>query len=427
MILTDKCYAQMKQKLLILFFSVGVLYSCSDKQTGFQSTTIDLPEVPDLSNGITLCVDGFAGPYPCHDYDLMTLIRRETLLGPLPTQEFAYIWGWVDPTTQKEYALVGSTRGVLFIDVTDPVSPVYIGLMPSFNQSHHRQIIRTFGNYAYMVSESNDYGMRVFDLTRLHSVDLNQVPVNFTADTHYSAFGSAGRIDINEDKGYAYVVGTLTHNGGPHFIDITSPLVPLPAGGHNDDGLTRSVQVVTYNGPDPDYQGKEILIGCNEGKVVIVDVTNKNNPTTISTIEYGDAGYPIEGRFTQNKRYFILGDFWDEIGSGGLSTRTIMLDFQDLDDPKIHAYYAGPTQASDFGVELSKNTLYVANLSAGVRMVSLSTIEDFYLEEIGYFDTYLENDDAIGYIGATNTYPHLPSGNILVNDIYGIFIIRKQR
>ena len=61
------------------------------------------------------------------------------------------------------------------------------------------------------------------------------------------------------------------------------PLNPIAAGGYSDDGYTHDAQVVIYNGPDTDYTGREIYIGSNEDEVVIVDVTDKNNPQHISS------------------------------------------------------------------------------------------------------------------------------------------------
>ena len=34
------------------------------------------------------------------------------------------VWGWVDPQDNKEYAIIGSTDGTYFIDVTIPTAPV---------------------------------------------------------------------------------------------------------------------------------------------------------------------------------------------------------------------------------------------------------------------------------------------------------------
>jgi len=417
----------MKQKLLILLLSVATLSSCYfERNSGIQNTVITLPPEPDLSSGRTPCVNGFAGPYPCQGYDLMTLIRRDELLGPLFTQEYGYVWGWTDPMTQKEYALVGSTAGVFFLDVSDPEFPVHIGQIISFGPPHHRQIIRTYQNRAYIVGNSEDYALKVFDLTRLRDANPNEFPITFTEDHLYDEFWRASRISINEDSGYAFVTGTTTFSGGPHFVDISNPSVALPAGGYDNDGSTLTATVVNYDGPDPDHQGKEILVGCNEGKVVVVDVTNKNNPTNISTIEYEGATTPVYGQFTQDKRYYIVGDFLDESVSG-LNTRTIILDFEDLDNPKEYAYHIGPTRANDFGGQIDDDIYYLANLTAGARMVSLSSIDNGHFEEVGHFDTYPQNDAPLGYIGATNIYPFFQSGNILVNDLYGIFIIRKSR
>jgi len=48
------------------------------------------------------------------------------------------------------------------------------------------------------------------------------------------------------------------------------------------------------------------------------------------------------------------------------------------------------------------------------------------ISEIGYFDTYPDNDVA-SFDGAWSVYPYLPSGNILVSDIdRGLFVIRKS-
>ena len=68
--------------------------------------------------------------------------------------------------------------------------------------------------------------MQVFDLTRLRSVTT---PQTFTEDAHYSKFGPAHNIAINEDTGFAYAVGSNTCNGGPHMVNIQTPTSPTDA------------------------------------------------------------------------------------------------------------------------------------------------------------------------------------------------------
>ena len=40
-------------------------------------------------------------------------------------------WGWTDPTTNKEYAIIGLDNGTAFIDISNPTSPVYLGKVPT--------------------------------------------------------------------------------------------------------------------------------------------------------------------------------------------------------------------------------------------------------------------------------------------------------
>ena len=46
---------------------------------------------------------------------------------------------------------------------------------------------------------------------------------NLESDATLNTFGNAHNIAINEESGYAYVVGTWIndYNGGVHFIDIS--------------------------------------------------------------------------------------------------------------------------------------------------------------------------------------------------------------
>ena len=202
--------------------------------------------------------------------------------------------------------------------------------------------------------------------------------------------------------------------------------MPTAAGGYANDAYSHDAQVITYNGPDTDYTGKEILIGSNENEVVIVDVTNKMSPTQIATIDYTNIGYTHQGWFTEGLRYFILGDELDERNFGG-NTRNIVFDFTDLDNPQFHMNYFGPTTAIDHNGYVNGDTYYLANYSAGVRIIDVSNIGGQAMSEVGYFDTYPTNN-AASFNGVWNVYPYFTSENIIVSDINsGFYIIRKSQ
>jgi choice-of-anchor B domain-containing protein len=372
----------------------------------------------------TPCVDGFAGEYPCNDYDLMSHIPNATLGNPSTAGNDS--WGWTDPDTQKEYALMGIDSGIVFIDISNPIEPVIIGTLSSSTVSSSWRDVKVYNSHAFIVSEANSHGMQVFDLRRLRNPSNAIIP--FTADTTFTGFGSAHNIVINEESGYAYIVGasrSSTYGGGPIFINIQDPVNPFIEGGFAEGGYSHDAQVITYNGPDTDYTNKEILIGSNENEIVIADITDKTNPIVISKITYSNVEYAHQGWFTEDLKYFILGDELDELRIGN-KTRSIIFDFTDLDNPVYHFDYFGSINAIDHNGYVKDNIYYQANYTGGVRMIDISNIENKSFSEIGFFDTYPNNDNA-NFNGVWNVYPYFPSGNIILSDIEkGFFVIRKS-
>ena len=364
----------------------------------------------------TPCSGGSAAGYPCSGFDLQSHLS----LGQLQASGGNDSWGWVDPNDGKEYAMMGVNNGTVFIDISDPVNPVYLGKLPTHTSNSSWRDIKVYDNHAFIVSEANGHGMQVFDLTRLRNV--NNPPVTFNNDAHYSGFGSAHNIAINEDTGYAYAIGTNNFNGGPEFINIQNPQNPVSAGGYSLDGYTHDAQIVTYDGPDTDYTGREIFVGSNENEVVIVDVTDKGSPTPIAVIDYTNVGYTHQGWFTEDKRYFIVGDELDEF-SVGFNTRTLIFDFSDLDNPQFDFEYFGATPATDHNGYVVGDKFYMANYAAGLRVYDLSDLANENISEYGYFDTFPGSNGA-GFDATWNVYPFFPSGNIVISGDEGFTVVR---
>ena len=123
--------------------------------------------------------------------------------------------------------------------------------------------------------------------------------------------------------------------------------------------------------------------------------------------------------------YFILGDELDE-ANFGMNTRTIVFDFTDLDNPTLHMTYSGESNAIDHNGYVKNDLFYQANYTAGVRFIDISDIDNATMSEIGFFDTYPENNNT-SFNGAWNVYPYFESGNIIISDINrGLFIIKKS-
>jgi choice-of-anchor B domain-containing protein len=346
------------------------------------------------------------------------------------------VWGWTDATTNREYALVGRTDGVAFVDVTDPTNPAFLGELPMTENTERNawREIKTYQDHAYVISEGSGHGMQVFDLTQLRSLRRGAKPVVFKEVAHYDRVSSSHNVVINEESGYAYIVGA----GGPgescggalHMVDIREPRAPKFAGCHADsttglrlNGYIHDAQCVTYKGPDQRYTGREICVTANENAVNLVDVTDKAKPRVIATGKYPSPAYAHQGWFSADQRYWYMNDELDE-GPGKFErTRTIIWDMADLEKPVATEFF-GTTGATDHNLYINGNLMYQSNYQAGLRILDIS--DPLKPVEVAYFDTAPYEEDTAGFGGTWSNYPFFKSGTILVNSgNEGLFLIKR--
>src|ERR687896_409924 len=336
--------------------------------------------------------NGPAGPLPLPNADPNSLMPLSTIGGG----QLNDIWGWVDPRTDREYALVGKTSGTAFVDVTNESRPRYLGDLPS-----HQPVetifnvwrdIKVYKNHAYVGSEEPAHGLQVFDLTRLRG---QTAPRTWTEDAHYSFVldGTASflppstrilnppdnshNIAINEDSGFLYAIGTSTcGGGGPHMIDIREPKNPTFAGCVSEDGYTHDTQCVNYSGPD--------------------------------------------------QRYLIVDDELDEQEQGG-QTKTYVFDVAKLDAPSLIGVYNGVAESIDQNQYTEGNRSFQANYRSGLRILDTSQVSSGTLSEVGFFDVY-PPDDAAEFNGSWSTFPYYDSNIVVISGIeQGLFVVTPTR
>lgn len=370
-----------------------------------------------------LCENGLAaGVYPCENVDLLSIMGTADLGGGTGI-EYNDIWGWTDPQDGKEYVIIGRTDGSSFVDISDPLNPVFLGFLPTHTSNSIWRDVKVNGNYAYIVSEANNHGMQIFDLTRLRNVA--NPPETFTSDAHYANFGRAHNVVINEGVDRAYGVGTNTFSGGMHIVDISDPLNPTILGDFSSDGYTHDAQVVTYNGPDAAYVGKQIAFNCNENTLTIVDVDDPLDCTQIGRVGYPNIGYSHQGWLTEDHRYFLLGDELDEINQG-INTRTVIWDVQDLANPVVIGQFFSDIAAIDHNLYTRGNLVYQANYRGGLRILDMTNIAAGTLNEVASFDLYPASNSA-AFNGAWSSYPYFASGVVAVSHIEeGLFLLQPS-
>ena len=386
-------------------------------------------EVSSIKNKIE-CTGGVAGSYECNEIDLMAYMDK-TDIGGTSNTSLNDIWGWTDPTTQKEYALVGLSNGTSFVDISDAENPIYLGRLPTHTNNSTWRDIKVYNNHAFIVSEAGGHGMQVFDLTELRNV--TNPPIQFTATAHYGQFGNAHNIFINEDTGFAYAVGTSTCGpGGLHIVDISNPVAPAkaacvsdPSTGRSGTGYVHDVQCVVYNGPDTEHIGKEICVGSNETNVWVADLSTKSDDSSgAKTIGLGsyDDYYTHQGWLTEDHRYFIQNDELDENNGAVNNTRTLIWDLEDLDNPTIETTYFGPTPSIDHNNYVIGNYVYMSHYTSGLRILDITDISN--PSEAAFFDVYPNNNNT-SFDGTWSNYPYYGSGNIVVTSIdEGLFVLR---
>jgi choice-of-anchor B domain-containing protein len=383
------------------------------------------------------CEEGSMAEFPCTNMELVAHVPLDDLGG----ERGAWVndvWGWTDPETNRDYALVARRDGSSFLDVSNPAAPRLLGNLPRTEGSRPSvwRDIKVLGNTAYIVADgAGAHGMQVFDLTRLRAID--GPAQEFEADTTYRNMASAHNVVADTETGFLYIVGSNsggeTCGGGLHIVDAREPLNPTFAGCYNDTaspgsrGYTHDAQCLVYRGPDEDYRGRELCIGSNESEINIADVTDKASPTTVSRMSYPDVTYAHQGWFDDEQRYFYMNDEGDEVAGVVSGTRTIVWDLTDLDDPVVANQYIGPVRATDHNLFVVGNRMFQSNYGSGLRVIDISDREN--PQEIAFFDSAPYNDNDPGtsasQSGAWSNYPFFSSGLVIFTSVReGLFIMR---
>ncbi|MBK97238.1 MAG: hypothetical protein CL672_00370 [Balneola sp.] len=458
----------MKPEKLLLVFILFCLARCTFDSNPSNGGMTDIP-TPDLITANNPCENNLAADlYPCSNLSLYAHLTPIDLGG----QQVNDIWGWFDIETSKEYALVGLTDGVSFVDVTNPNRPIVVGKLiesdlpskyNSFNlndfpacnlglgssttakmvtQGSAWRDMKVFNDHMFVVSDAQIHGVQVFDLTRLRTFEDQFL--SFKEDALYTKLGNAHNIAINEATGFGYAVGVTQadtcgsrNKTGLHIIDLNKPKNPTFAGCYSDPatevnslysagiGYIHDTQCILYNGPDDRHKDKELCFSSAEGAVVITDVDDKNNPKTLSTTSHPDMGYSHQGWLTEDHRYFLMNDELDELNFGR-NTKTYIWDVSNISEPTFLGYHTHNTNSIDHNLFVRDNYLIQSNYSSGLRVFDLLDVHKARLNEVAYFDSEPTHNEA-NWNGSWGNYPYLPSGILLISDIRnGLFIVRPD-
>ncbi len=317
-------------------------------------------------------------------------------------------WGYVSPSG-REYAIMGLSNCVAFVEVTDPANSRLVAQIAHPNSLWAG--IKVYQQYCYVINETGG-GMQVIDMG---GIDSNVVTLINTVGDHVN---TSHTVAVNPETGYLYLAGA-NRTSGVRIFSLANPANPVwvrTAG----NVYTHETTVVSYHsGP---YAGREVLFNCNGGAGMdIWDVTNKSAPFMLGATTYPFLQYCHQGWPSEDLRYFYIDDEMDELNNLVPTTRTVIIDIQNLSAPFFAGSFTNGQVAIDHNLYIREGIIYESNYTSGIRLFDY--FNQLSPREVGYFDTRPE--EHVGdFHGDWSNFPYFPSRTLIVGDIErGLFVL----
>jgi len=385
-------------------------------------------------------LDGPAGSSYTGNGNVVRL-GRSNVFGVASDQEiYNGIWGYA--VGGREYALQCHGYGLNILDVTDPSSIFRVQFIPMDGGGIWRDVATHYDSirsktYAYVGAQGKqgdgkDPNLFVIDLSNLsgnepHTVDENPVVVVNLGKTPEFTH------TINVARSLLFL-NTATSKEGCRVYDLVAdPMNPkflFKTGGSVGRDCHDS-SVVTVGSRDL------LIVSDGTGRCQrIWDITDVDQnwkagdlPAIIGQTQQISGIYAHSNWVSEDKRYLFSFD----------EGNAIDISVHDISDPSQPTFiktfqYSGNAQhdAIPHNGEILGQYLYVAYYMAGLRVFDVSNPYQPY--EVGKDETFRDpNGDGVfenpsilaKYNGTWNTYPYLPSGNVLVSDLLnGLFVVK---
>lgn len=313
---------------------------------------------------------------------------------------YSAVWGYTAPNG-REYAILGCSEGTAFYDITDTNNVTESAFLPGLS-SQWREF-KTYGHYAYIVSEANGSGLQVVDLQYLpDSVSLlNTITFPGYSRTH----------TISQSGPYLYLNGGDYNGGGIFIFDVSqNPVFPVKRGNWFEHYI-HDCRVVN----DTIWAA-----AIFDGFICTINAGNKDSLRTIRNWLNLPAPGPHNTALTDNRKYLYV---TDEIGSFPRFTK--VWNVTDLNNPVLETMWRPPGIDSAIGhnIEIYGNFALLAHYSAGVRVLNIT--DHVNPVEIAWYDTYPQNNGS-NYDGCWGAYL-FPSGKIIASDrSTGLYVLRSS-
>ncbi|MFK8008683.1 MAG: choice-of-anchor B family protein [Saprospiraceae bacterium] len=328
--------------------------------------------------------------------------------------QFNEVWGYVD-CEGNEFAIIGSSTHIHFIDLADPMNLVQIDSFAGGETTVWRDM-KTYKDRAYAVSDNTNEGLMIFDLSDL--------PNSITKSYHSTAFfGKSHNIFIDEENGRLYSVGTDTQNGGVIVLDLNDDpdnpslmaSVNLPANPSNGQGYAHDIYV-----RDNIAYGSHGYLGF-----FIWDMTDPTTPILLASQNTG--GYNHSSWVSEEGDFAI---YAEEVPIGR-PLGVINLENLDNEFIEIDTTFKFPLNPNDDNNRphnpfIRGDYLFCSYYHDGIQVFDVSDPLNPFTA--AYYDTNPSDTAYAGFEGNWGTYPFLPSGLILASDVStGLYVLEMDQ
>ncbi|MBI4536094.1 MAG: choice-of-anchor B family protein [Ignavibacteriae bacterium] len=321
--------------------------------------------------------------------------------GPGPSYGFYYAscWGYVAPDGH-EYALIGCYSGTSIIDLD--ASPIReVAYVPGANSEWKE--LKTWGHYAYAVSENPTMGLQIIDLSNLPD-SAHLVTSLFTIGPRNVSQSHT----ITVADGYLYLNGGSSN--GTTIYSLSNPVSPTYLGQYQPEYVHDC------------YVRNDTLFAAainnqNGGGVYIASVVNKATPQQIGHVTYTgssthNAWVSPDGRYLYST---------DEIYSPANHSLKVF-DISNLPSFTPLTPHTFNPATVIHNVHGRGNYVYVAHYKSGVFVGDVHT--PAAVTTAGTFNTYRGGGVSSSYAGCWGVYPYFPSGRWIASDTQtGLYLL----
>ena len=322
---------------------------------------------------------------------------------------FNEVWGYT--RNNREYAIIGSSRGTHFFDVTNPSSIVEVDFVQGRDTGKyivHRDY-HDYKNYLYMVTDEGNGSLQIVDLTYLPDSVHLVYDDNTKIKLSHNIF-----IDTATDKLYSCGGGNAEKF---NVFSLANPLSPQRLyRGHID--ISWWATTVGSGGYVHDVYSRNDTVYCNAGNGLYVVDFSGTTPTLLASLKsYPDGGYNHSGWLSEDGNTYTLTDeTWGKKVKFFDVSNLNSIQFLDTIGSNI------TSNSIPHNVITKGDYAYVAYYYDGTYIYNIADPSNPYLT--GYYRTSTETNYR-SYKGNWGIYPFLPSGILLASDMQnGLFVLK---